>query len=478
MNLRLHAARASASLLAALAAAVLLPACASPDMAGAAHSALPMAAPSAPRPAGEHTLADWWLRFNDPALSALVTQALQANTGVRSAQAELLRSRAQIDVQRAALGPSLGASASVQGSQVGRHDASERFQAGLNASWEADVFGRQRSALQASVAQAEAAQSSLAHVQVALAAEVALAYIELRGLQRRLEIARDHFTIQAQTLQLVRWRNQAGLVSGLDVEQAAAAHAQTGAQIPALQVGIEQALHRLALLSAQPAAALRSTLAQSGAPIPQVADELALSFPTQTLRQRADVRSAEHRIEAALARVTQAEAARYPSFQLNGSMGLNALTLGTLTQGASLVNLLLASVSLPLLDAGANSARVRVQQAELEQARIDHQAVVLSALQEVEDALVALQGNRDRLRHLQTAATAAANAERLARQRYAGGLIDFLSVLDAQRTLLSAQDALQSTRAGLSADHVRLYQALGGGWEPDAALEQPVHSAR
>jgi len=176
------------------------------------------------------------------------------------------------------------------------------------------------------------------------------------------------------------------------------------------------------------------------------------------------VRAAEHRISAALARVSAADAARYPSFAIKGSLGLSALSLGALTNGASLASALLASVSVPLLDAGAAKSQVLAQEAALEQARASYQAVVLTALKDVQDALVALHGDRQRLIHLQSAANAANNAALLARQRYSSGLIDFQTVLQTQRSLLSTQDSVASTQADVSAGHVRLYKALGGGW--------------
>jgi multidrug efflux system outer membrane protein len=205
-------------------------------------------------------------------------------------------------------------------------------------------------------------------------------------------------------------------------------------------------------------------LLESVQAIPQAPEELALAIPAQTLRQRADVRAAEHRISAALARVSAADAARYPSFSISGSVGLNALTLAGLTSGASVVNALLGSVSIPLFDGGAARAQVRAQEAALEQARVSYQSVVLTALKDVEDALVVLKGDRTRLTHLQGAATAAGNAALLAQQRYASGLIDFQTVLQTQRTLMTAQDSVASTEADISTDHVRLYKALGGGW--------------
>ena len=421
------------------------------------------AAPYAPAKADTASLAAWWQSFNDPQLTALVTRALQANTDIRTAQAALLQARALRDVSAAGLGPRVDTSASAQRSKSGGGQAGNLFQAGFDASWEPDVFGGNRSALNASDADALAATASLGNVQISLAAETAINYLQLRGLQAQRLIAQGSVAAQRETLQLTRWRAQAGLASSLDVEQGIAASEQTAAQIPSLDTGIAQAASSLAVLTGQSPGVLRSELA-TAAPVPQAAGDLALAFPAETLRQRPDVRAAEHRVKAALARVAQADAVRYPGFQITGSLGLRALTLGTLTGGASVANALLASVSVPLFDGGAARAQVRAQQAALEQARLSYQATVLTALKDVEDALVSLQGNRERLARLQAAAEAAGNADLLARQRYASGLIDFRAVLETQRTLLSTQDSVESTRASLSADHVRLYKALGGGW--------------
>ncbi|MCU0925095.1 MAG: efflux transporter outer membrane subunit [Hydrogenophaga sp.] len=458
------------SCLLVLASTALLSACASlrpasPELPAVRTPAV-WSAPTAGGPQATD-LARWWQRFNDPALTALVTRALQANTDAQSAQAALLQARAQRDVQAANAGPSLSASGSAQRSQSGSNDAGSRFQAGFDASWEPDVFGGNRATVNASEAEARAAETSLANVQVSLAAEVAARYIDLRGLQARLVIARSNLALQTETLQITRWRNQAGLASSLDVEQGVAASEQTRAQIPALQTSVAQSLNALAVLTGQPPGALQTELG-TATTVPPTPPDLALAFPAETLRQRPDVRTAEHRISAALARVDAAEAARYPSFRLSGSLGLSALTLGSLVDSAALVRSLLASVSAPLFDGGAARAQVRAQAAALEQARLAYQGTVLNALKDVEDALVALQGNTERLARLQAAATAAANAELLARQRHQSGLVDFRTVLDTQRTLLSAQDSVASTQAALSADHVRLYKALGGGWTPDA----------
>ena len=420
------------------------------------------AAPNASA-ASSTALAQWWQGFNDPLLTALVNQALQANTSVRSAQAALRQSRALQDVGNARTLQGVNASASAQTNQTDSNGATRGFRAGLDASWEPDIFGSQRNSLNATQADTLASEASLGDVQVSVAAEVALNYIQLRGQQAQLAVALSNLDSQQETLQLTDWRAQAGLITALEVEQARTSTEQTRAQIPALETNIAQTQHALALLTGQAPDALQTQL-QAARPIPVAPDTLALAIPAQTLRQRPDVRAAEQRIRGALARVSVADAARYPSFSIGGSIGLNALTLVGLTNGASVASALLASVSVPLFDGGAAQAQVHVQEAALEQARVAYQTVVLTALKDVEDALVALRGDRARLSRLEAAAQASANAALMAQQRYASGLIDFQVVLQTQRTVMSAQDAVASARASISADYVRLYKALGGGW--------------
>jgi NodT family efflux transporter outer membrane factor (OMF) lipoprotein len=326
------------------------------------------------------------------------------------------------------------------------------------------VFGAVRSGIDASEADALASQASLHDVQVSIAAEVALAYIQLRGQQAQLTIARNNLSSQSETLQLTDWREQAGLVTSLEVEQAKAATAQTSAQIPALTASMAKTRHSLAVLTGQQPLELDRLLSASQ-PVPTAADLRTTVIPANTLRQRADVRAAEHRIQAALSRVDAANAARYPSFNLGGSLSLSALTLAGLSNGATLAGSLLGSLSVPLFDAGAANSQVLAQQAALEQARAAYQSTMLTALKDVEDALVSLQGDRQRLQLLQQAAAAAENAALLAQNRYSSGLIDFQTVLQTQRTLLSAQDSVASLQTDLSSDHVRLVKALGGGWQ-------------
>jgi len=418
------------------------------------------------------TLAVWWQRFDDPLLSALIHQALVANTGVTGAQAALNQSRALQDVASAALWPRLDSSFSAR---RGRDNdvSSNHFQVGLDASWEIDVFGANRSAVNAAEATARASGASLAQVQVSVVAEVALNYIALRSTQERLAIATANLATQQETWQLTDWRWQAGLVTSLETEQARAAVEQTAAQIPALQTTLEQTRHALAVLTGQPPAALLAVLAPTGA-LPQAPAGLAVSFPAETLRQRPDVQVAQWQVIAAAARTSQAEAALLPSFKLGGSLGLSALTLGALTNGSSVAAAVLASLSWPVVDGGASRAQWRAQQAVLAQATTRYQATVLTALTEVEDALVALRGDQERLRRLSNAALAADTAATLASQRFNSGLVDFQTVLETQRSRLATQDGVASARALVSADHVRLYKALGGGWQPDGASTLPA----
>ena len=426
-----------------------------------------------PQPTPPDDLSQWWQRFGDAQLTGLIEQALAANPSVLSAQAAVRQARAQRDVQVAGTLPSVNLGGSAQRSRQGNNGANNRFGVNVDAGWEPDWWGTQANALQASEANVAAAQASLEGAYVSLAAEVALSYVELRNLQQRLVIAQRNLAIQRETQQITEWRVQAGLATSLDSEQARQSTAQTAAQVPALQSSLAQSRHALAVLTGQTPETLEAVLA-SVAAVPQAPAALAMALPADTLRQRPDVRVQERKVDAALANLSAQERANYPSLRLNGSLGLSALTLGALTNGASVAASLAASLSAPLFDGGANRAQIRSQEEAVAQARLGLQSTVLAALQEVEDALVQLQGDRDRLVQLQVAQEAAANAALLARQRYSSGLIDFQTVLDTQRTELSTQDSVAQAQAAISADHIRLYKALGGGWQPQAAAEAHV----
>ena len=414
-------------------------------------------------------LSMWWRNFGDAELSALVGQALEHNTGVRGARANLRAARAQRAASVAGLLPALDLSTAAQRGRSDSQAASNQFQIGVDASWEIDLAGGLGAGVAAADADVLTSVATLNDSRVSIAAEVALAYIDLRGSQQRLAVARIDLAAQEESLQIMRWREQAGLVSALEVAQARTAVESTRAVVPALESTVVQTLNSLAILCGQTPGSLHARLGglSASAAVPQALEELAVSLPADTLRQRPDVRAAEQRVVAAHARVDVAQAARYPSLRLSGSLGLSALTVGALSN-AGVGSSLLAGIGLPLLDGGARVAQVEVRDAELEQGYHSYLAVVLQAMQEVEDALTALRAARDVLDSRTLAAEAALSADVLATQRYGAGLVDFQVVLDAQRSRLSTQDEVISAIVQLAVGHVQLYKAMGGGWPADS----------
>jgi NodT family efflux transporter outer membrane factor (OMF) lipoprotein len=414
-------------------------------------------------------LSRWWRRLDDPLLSELVTEALQANLDLRGALARLRAARARRAAASAAFFPTLDASASASrsrsGKETGTGNTYELYNAGFDAGWELDVFGGLRRGAEAAGADLESSEASLQDTRVSLVAEVALNYVEVRTFQIRLRIARDNLASQSETLQLTEWRAQAGLVSSQDVEQARSNREQTRAQIPSLEISLAEAEHRLDLLLDKAPGTLHSRLAE-GDGLPSVPERIAIGIPADTLRRRPDIRAAERTLAAETARVGVAEAARYPGFNLSGSLGLEALSLSALDSGAASTSALRGGVTAPIFNAGRLRSQVEIQDAVREQARVAYEQSVLSALHEVENALVALARNGERTEALAIAAESANNAAELARQRYAAGLIDFQSVLDTERSVRAAEDALASSRADRVLALIRLYRALGGGWSP------------
>jgi len=422
--------------------------------------------PATPAPADGLAQAAWWRLLGDATLDGLMDQALARSTDLAAARAVLRQARASRDLVAAGGQPRLTASGSAQASRSGG-DGSQLHQAGLDASWELDLFGAQRKATAAAEATVQARAADLDQARVSLAAELVLAYLDLRAAQARGALAQQSLQTLQRTRQLTDWRVQAGLDSPLSLDQARAAEDQAAAALPPLATAERQAMHALAVLTGQPPAALQAQLA-AAAPLPQVPAALALALPADTLRQRPDLRASEAAVRAARASLAQTEAARWPSLTLGGSLGVSALRLSGLGS-APVAGSLLASLGATLFDGGATRAGIVVQDAALERAEIAWRAAVLAALKEVEDALVNLQGQQQRQAALRAAVASAQRAADTAAQRYASGLIAYASVLDTQRTLISQRDSLAQTDAALLAAHVQLYKALGGGWQPEAA---------
>lgn len=461
----------------ALVAAALVAGCATRPTT-LAPASLP-AAPDAwaqPVPAGSAELAKWWRVFGDPVLSGLIDDALAANTDIAIATANLRQARAAREQAAGALWPSLDAGLNARRARNAAGSNANTFTGSLDAGWELDLFGATRAGVAAQGALETASAATLGSTRVSVAAEVALGYVDLRAAQARIAVARANLTAQEETLQITRWRVQAGLANAIDAEQATTAVEQTRAQIPNLTKAAAQSAHALAVLTGRTPEALLKTLAapasDAGAAIPQAGEQLAVAIPATVLRQRPDVAAAEAKLRAAADKVTQADAARLPSLNLSATLAWTGLTLGTVGNAAA-AQTLIASISQPIFRGGALQAAVAGREAEFTAAQETYRAQVLQALQDVEDALAGLAATRERLATLERAGESARNASLLATQRHAAGLIDFVTVLDTQRTLLNVQDSIATARAELASAQVRLYKALGGGWTETLAENRP-----
>lgn len=459
--------------------ALWLGACATaPAPSGPAATALPAgslaAAWTQAEPGGaadEAALARWWRGLDDPLLAALVDEALAANPDLRSAQAALARARALRDLAAAGQSPQLGSSASASRNRSAGRQANS-LSLGLDASWEADVFGARAQAVAAAQAQAEASAATLAATRLSLAGEVALAYLQWHGLRSQAALAEENLALQEESLSLARWRAGAGLVTELDVEQARGSVEQSRARRATLQASQVQAEHRLAVALGRAPGSLGPRLATATA-APGLPAVPAPGLPGDLLRRRPDVQAAEWTVRAALATLAQREAERRPQFGISGRLGLQAATLAALGGGSAVVAALGASVSWPVLDGGAGRAQVAAQQAALDGARASYQAAVLAAQQDVEDMLVALRQGQAQVQHLAQSAAAAREVLRLQRLRYQAGTVDFGALLDAQRSAVNADDALATARTDLALNQVRLYKGLGGGWSADDRTPAP-----
>jgi multidrug efflux system outer membrane protein len=413
-------------------------------------------------------LTRWWPRFNDPVLNELIEGALRSSPDVRTARSKIAEYRALRGVQRAALFPSL--TADVSGGGVRTKDRntnlttkSESYSATANASWLVDLFGLQQQTLAAASADLAQTEENYYGVQVSLAAEVAASYVTLRSAQAQLTVVQHSLGTRSETVQLTQWREQAGTGNGLDSEQAISTLEQARASIPALQLTIAQTTNQLALLSGRTPGALDSLLAKPG-DLPAMPADAAIGIPAETLRQRPDVRAAERGIEAAFARTEAARRQRLPALTLSGSLGVEALKAGRLFSPAATVASVLGSLSAPIFDAGRIGQTITIQSEREKQSLNVYESTVLTALAEVENALIAVQRQGERLGIL-TRATAAANeAATLAGQQFQAGQVDLLVSLEAQRTLLDLQQLEVTTAADRIAAYIQLYKALGGGW--------------
>lgn len=413
------------------------------------------------------TLASWWSVLDDPTLTHLIKEALKGNLELKKARSRIREARARRSISRAPLFPTLYGEGSFTRYQESENSSDgttgDFYAAGFDAGWEIDIFGGIRRSLEAADAMVEAREADLRDVWVSLAAEVAINYVETRTYQARLEVAETNLTAQRKTYELAKSRFKAGLSNELAVNQARYNLEDTRSQIPTLRTGLEEAKNRLAVLMGKEPGALHGLL---GAPrsIPVNPPTVAVGVPAEALRRRPDIRSAERQLAAQTARIGEATADLYPKFRLTGSIGLESLTSGSLFEAASKTWNFGPSFSWRLFDAGAVRGNIEVQTELQEYFLFVYESTVLTALEEVENAMTAYVEEQLRRVSLVEAAQAAQQAVHLSEQQFKAGLTDFTSVLDAQRSQLSFEEQLAQSEGRVSANLITLYKALGGGW--------------
>ncbi|WP_155322810.1 efflux transporter outer membrane subunit [Desulfosarcina ovata] len=410
-------------------------------------------------------LACWWANFNDPILSGLIERAIAEGLDVQNSLARLREARARYGISDAALFPNLDLSADATWSRSGNDPAGDAYGSGLDAGWELDLFGGLRRAKEAAEADLQADAADLYDVMVSLTAEVGLGYVDLRMDQARLAVTRTNIDSQQETHDLIQGRYSVGLSNELDLQQARYNLESTRSRVPSLLTSIVASRNRLAVLTGQAPGKLDRLLAERQ-PLPVAPVTIAVGVPADMLQRRPDIRRAERELAAQTARIGEAEAERYPQIRLSGSIGIEASKLADLFESGTLFWNHGPRISWPIFDASAIRNAVNAQEALQAQARIAYESAVLEALEEVENAMTAFAQEQLRRLRLAEAAEAAECAEKLARGKYMAGLIDFSEVLEAQRSLLSFQEQLVESDGTITANLIRLYKALGGGWKP------------
>ncbi|MFN0057619.1 MAG: efflux transporter outer membrane subunit [Planctomycetota bacterium] len=424
-------------------------------------------------PPREAELAAWWRVFADPILSDLVERASEQSLDLREALARVQESRALRGVARGDRYPTINGDASYRrrddsdNSPLGFVSDVDLYTAGLDASWEVDLWGRVRRSVEAADADLDVSIENARDVLVTVAAETAMSYIELRAFQRRIEIARTNVMLQEQTSALVRSRLESGLVGERDAAQAITNVETTRARVPTLEIGLRAAENRLAvLLGLAPGALAADVAAPLPIPVPPV--EAAVGLPADLLRRRADVRGAERELAAATARVGVAQGDLYPRLSLFGNLGVEADSFPDLFERASATYGFGPSIRWNLFDGGKLRRRVEAQGARVEQALVRWERAVLMACEETENAMTSFVREQERRRSLVEAANQSRRAAELARTQYREGLSDFQIVLDSERARAVIEDELAQSDAAIAMNLVVLYKALGGGWEQSA----------
>lgn len=432
--------------------------------------------------------APWWTALGDPVLDELERRAMTGNPGIAVAQARLRQARSSLRLERTNGLPNVNAQAMAaharlpgidlgssggDGNQGGNQDGGQSgdsdnetlnfYNLGFDASWEIDLFGGHRRSVEASRASLAAAEANVADARVSLAAEIAQAYVHLRDRQQRLDLARQSAASQRDIVKLTEQRHARGTTSALDVERQRSLLEQSESAILPLKAEESAWLNALATLVGEAPGALDDLLAAPKA-IPLPPASVAIGDPAALLQRRPDIRAAERRLAAATAKIGLAEAARFPRISFMGLIGIGG------TQPEDVVDLdKLSAIAMPrlswnILDFGRNTARIGQAEGAREEAAAAYRQTVLAALRDAEDALSRYGASRESVASAARARTSAQRALTLTRQRFAGGTVSRIDLLDAQRQFLNAEQSLSQAMAAMTADYAALQKALGLGW--------------
>ena len=435
----------------------------------ASTGATPQTSADASTSASAPVPAQWWRALGDPTLDGLVEQALSQSPTLQAAEARLRSARAAFNGQEANSRPKGSASALGAGVWQGPgtdHESSlHLYSVGFDATWEVDLFGGTRRAVESASAQAQAVQADLADAQVSLAAEVASTYVGLRAKQRRQALLRDTAAFDAQALTLVRQRRDQGVATADDVEQRGQQAEATLSSLADVAAEIAASLDRLALLTGQAPGALDAPLTSGTPSMPQAPDSVAVGDPASLLQRRPDIRAAERRLAGRNAQIGQEKAKYFPKLSLLGNIGVAGTDPGKLLRTDNLALAAVPYLSWNFLDFGRTAAAVRGAEAGRDEAVANYKATVLGALQDANTSLARFGRQRQSVQHLLAQQGSTARTLDLTRQRRQAGAASQIDLLDAQRRDTDARLKALDGESALLKDFVALQKSLGLGWD-------------